>query len=49
MPDEQALSTFISTRLLASEKKEIQTAIKKSGIKQSEWLRRALLDRARNI
>jgi hypothetical protein len=47
LPAEKSRSGFISTRVSASEKKEIKDAIKKSQKKKSDWLREVLLEAAR--
>jgi hypothetical protein len=38
-----------SVRLVASERREIETAIKRSGEEKSEWIRAALLSKAKNF
>lgn len=40
-------SCFVSTRLSPEEYKEIEDAIKESGIDKTEWIRRKLLAAAR--
>jgi hypothetical protein len=42
----ESRSIFISTRLSPVEHQKISDAIKKSGMKKSEWLREALLGKA---
>jgi len=49
MPIKKARSIFISTRLSSEESAEIKEGIRKSGIKKSVWIRRALLDAVRKV
>jgi hypothetical protein len=48
LPEGEARSVFVSTRLSPEEHQEIVTAIRKSGKKKSDWLRGALLGKARS-
>jgi hypothetical protein len=47
VPIKKARSIFISTRLSSDESSDIEKGIRKSGIKKSDWIRKALLDAAR--
>jgi hypothetical protein len=47
VPVTKARSIFISTRLSSDESRDIKEGIKKSGIRKSDWIRKALLDAAR--
>jgi hypothetical protein len=44
----QARGKFVSTRVSNLEYKEIADAIKRDAIKKPEWVRNALLSKARN-
>jgi hypothetical protein len=44
----EAREKFISTRVSTPEYAEITQAIKRDGIKKPEWVRNALLSKARN-
>lgn len=43
LPEPEARSIFISTRLSAEENEKIKEAIQKSGKKKSDWIRDTLL------
>lgn len=42
-PKDKSLTPGISVRLVHSERKIVDTAIQKSGMRQSEWTRKALI------
>lgn len=44
----EALAKFVTARVSIPEHKEITDAIKRDGIKKPEWVRNALLAKARN-
>jgi hypothetical protein len=43
VPKDKAFVPGVSVRLTANDRKTIDTAIKESGISQSEWARKALI------
>jgi hypothetical protein len=47
LPETEARSIFISTRLSVGESQVIREAIKRSGMKKTEWVREELLRSAR--
>lgn len=47
-PKDQSLTPGISARLNPEERKIIDSAIQKSGMKQSVWVRKALMHVAQN-
>jgi hypothetical protein len=49
LPETEARSIFISTRLSAEENDQIKEAIHRSGKTQSDWIREVLLEKANKL
>jgi len=47
VPKSKALAKYFSVRMRPDEAREVMSAVKKSDLTQSEWIRKTLLDKAR--